>query len=189
MNPGELLIVKSSSDICTDELSIIRSVAALNRTTPLVVDLTKGEKIEDIPEGHCFDLVYLCGHGSVDGMGGVLNETWEKIAFDICTAACTKDGATVFCACCRGGLRSAAMAFFLNCPSIEYVVGPKSNVFPQAIILGFHAIMYGILFRRSEPDDACEAAYVATGQKFIVHDFQQYVDSGQIELEDGTLGS
>jgi len=184
MNPGELLIIKTSADVCAEELSIIKSVAALNETTTVVVDITKGEKIEDIPSGHCFDLIYLCGHGSVEGMGGALDESWEKISIDICSTACTQEGATIFCACCRGGLRAAAMAFFVNCPSIEYVIGPKSNVFPEAIVLGFHTLMYGIMFRRSEPDDAAKAAYKATGQRFVVHDFQQYIDSGQLSYSD-----
>jgi len=183
MKSGELLIIKSSDDICVEELDIIKSVAALNHTDTIIVDMTKGQKIEDIESGRCFDLIYLCGHGNVNGMGGTLDCSWNEIAISICSAACTKVGATIFCACCRGGLRAAAFAFFDNCPSVEYVVGPKSNVFPQAIILGFHAIMYGILFRRSEPEDACEAAYIATGQRFLVHDLQHYIDSGQINFD------
>lgn len=75
---------------------------------------------------------------------------------------------------------SAAISFFKNCGSVDFVVGPRSEIYPQSIILGFHAIMYNLLFRKSEPDDACDAAYKVTGEKFIVHDAQQYLAEGKL---------
>ena len=66
--------------------------------------------------------------------------------------------------------------------AVGFVVGPRSEIYPQSIILGFHTIMFNILFRKSEPDDACDAAYKATGKKFIVHDAQQYLAEDQLGL-------
>ena len=40
--------------------------------------------------------------------------------------------------------------------------------------------MYNLLFRKSEPDDAYDAAYKVTGKKFIVHDAQQYLAEGKL---------
>lgn len=177
-----LLLIKASQDVCNDEIDTIRSVSSIHQIDTIVVDLTIGETIENKATGHCFDLIYLCGHGNFQGMGTEDGSvmTWDKISQDLCQTACTKPGATVFCACCRGGLLNAAISFFKNCGSVGFVVGPRSEIYPQSIILGFHAIMYNILFRKSEPDDACDAAYKATGKKFIVHDAQQYLAEGQL---------
>jgi len=173
----ELLIIQSAGDICDEEIKIIEAVSSLHHIDVSRVNLDAGENISSIPAGKCFDLIYLCGQGSVDGMGGSFCKSWDEIAVEICNTTCTKNGATIFCACCRGGLKTVAKAFFNECPSVEFVIGPRSNIYPESLILAFHVVMYNIFFRKSEPPEAAAMACQSTGQEFIVHDQQQWKDA------------
>ena len=64
-----LLLIKASQDVCNDEINTIRSVSSIHQIDTAVVDLTIGETIGNKINGHCFDLIYLCGHGNFHGMG------------------------------------------------------------------------------------------------------------------------
>ncbi len=173
----QLLILQKSSDVSEQELQVIASLNQLHGIEATVVNLCKNENIAEKTQSKCFQLVYLCGHGNIDVFGGDGScDTWTNVAAELCNATCTQN-ATIFCACCRGGLQSVAKAFFDNCNQVSFVCGPRADTTPHTLILGFHVFLYGLLFRSSDAETAAEAASHATGYKFQVHDRQTLEDS------------
>lgn len=173
----QLLILQKSADISEHELRVIQSLNQLHGIEATTVNLCNHESIAEKTRGKCFQLVYLCGHGNIGSFGESGNcESWSNVAADLCSAACTQN-ATIFCACCRGGLQSVAKAFFDNCSEVAFVCGPRADTYPNTLILGFHVFLYGLLFRRSDAETAAEAASHATGYKFQVHDRQTLLDA------------
>lgn len=174
-----LLILKCSNVISIEEELVISNFCRINKIEPLTVDISR---ISEIPKGSCFDMIYICGHGNVqsveiaDSNGLVSPINWSDVAFNICTKTCVQDSATIFCACCRGGLNYIAESFFDSCPAVEFVIGPESNVYPGSLILAFETVLYSLLNRRCDPQEACEIATNATGNKYILHDRQKYLD-------------
>ena len=173
---NSLLLLKCSDDIASNEIDAIKNLAELHSVQVLCVDKTIGETIQEKAAGTCFSLVYLSGHGSLSHFGGQSGAcaTWETVAIELCEAACLQDGASIFCACCRGGLANVALTFFEYCPSVEYVCGPRASTLPNTISLGFHVLMHNLLFRCCDADEACRLASLSTGHSFLIHDRQEF---------------
>lgn len=178
MEPAnKLLLLKCAPDVSDDEVQGIRSLCALHGVEVQVVDKSNGGDIAGITAGACFSLVYVAGHGNFESVGPSSGacQSWSELALELCHAACIQPGGVVFSACCHGGLKTAAKAFFDSCPNVESLCGPKGTVYPQTLLLGFHVLMYNLLFRNGGPEQARNLAQEATGHAFNLYSQQAYL--------------
>jgi hypothetical protein len=178
-----MIVLKCSSDVSSGEVEIARNVCTLLQIQPFYVDKSAGQDIARSVGGSCFNLVYLCGHGSISAFGdpgGGRCTDWRSVGDELRTAMCLNQGATVFCACCRGGLLTVAKALLETCPMVDFVCGPRSDIGANVLALGFHTVMYNIIFRQGDPIGAARLASEATGHQFAIHDRVDLADRGLV---------
>ena len=188
MGHANLVLLKCSKDIDAHEMTLITSVCSLLGIDPYPVDKVAGETvkdkapgIKDKAPGMCFDAVYLAGHGAIDKFGSsTACVDWAAVAQDLSSSTCLNPGATVFCACCRGGLLTIAKALLKGCQTVDFVCGSRNNISANALALGFHTLMYNVVFRHGDPIEAAHLATEATGQHFAIHDRAELSDRGAI---------
>jgi hypothetical protein len=137
----ELLILRNTDDAPDDEIQMIACCARMSSLTPFIIttncDMTVNAR------GHCFSLAYLAGHGSIDSFGGnACSVSWDEVALGLCNSACFKDPAAIYCACCYGGERRIAQAFFQHCPNVSYVIGPMVEMDCCSLSVSFHSFLY-----------------------------------------------
>lgn len=174
---NSLLLLKCADDVSSAEVQGITSLCDLHGVKVIVVDKSAGQRIHEMAVGSCFTLVYVAGHGDFESVGSSSGtcQSWGQLALELCNAACIQPGGVVFCACCHGGLGTAAKAFFDSCPSVENVCGPRGSVFPQTLLLGFHVLMYNLLFRNGGPEQSCSLAQEATGHSYSLYSQQAFL--------------
>ena len=174
-----LLLVKFSNDVLSEEIDAVRCIATLNDFSVEIVDLCKGHQLrENAPVATQFDFLYLCGHGNVnracDDQANCMS--WQQFAEGLCAAGCIKEGALLFCACCRGGLDNVCKAFFDSCPNVHYVCGPRSDTTAAHLLAGFHTVLHSAFTRDSDFEVAARIASDLTGRNFVIHDHQTFAD-------------
>ena len=171
-----LLVLKCSGDLDKSEIDSVKNIAELHNVQPIVIDKAKGETIAFHTTWRCYSLAYIAGHGNFQSIGESCGpaQSWGALAEELCSAACMAPGAVLFCASCHGGLASAAEAFFDKCPSVENVCGPRGSVCAPTLLLGFHVLMYNLLFRNGGPEQSCSLAQQASGHAFSLHSQQEY---------------
>lgn len=184
MSPGDqLLIIQCSRDIRSAEIAAVQACVSIHGLDTTHVNLCNNDKLDVLTANKCFRLAYICGHGNVSQ---VCNEEgngvcWNDMASALCSTACMAPDAVVFCAACRGGLKTVAKSFFTNCPSVEYVVGPRADIYPPSLMLAFHVFMFNKIFRMSDAETAIEITSSATGFKFDAHSRQAFIDQAILE--------
>lgn len=184
MNAGDqLLIIQCSNDISSDELAAVQACVGIHGLETTHINLCKGDDLVAMTAGKCFSLAYVCGHGNITQLCNELGHgvTWEVMAASLCSSACMTRNAVIFCAACRGGLQTVAKSFFINCPNVEYVVGPRADIYPPTLTLAFHTFMFNRIFRRADAETAIEITSTATGFKFDAHSRQAFMDQAILE--------
>jgi hypothetical protein len=184
MNPGDkLLIVQCSNDIAAAELDAVRACVGMHGLEVIHVNLCKNDDLVALTTGKCFHLAYICGHGNITRLCNELGNciTWDQMAMSFCNSACMAENAVIFCATCRGGLKTVAQSFFKNCSNVEYVIGPRADIYPATLTLAFHVFMFNKIFRRSDSETAIDITSSATGFKFDAHSRQALMDNAHME--------
>lgn len=141
-----------------------------------------------------FDYIYLSSHGDNCGFANeseTLNVSWFRFGSIVCSTSCLKQGGILMLSCCRGGLNEVAYDMFWNCPSIEYVVGPRQSLNSADMLVGFQLLMYNLEHRNLDPIVACDRVLKGTDIRFTCFDRMETMsDPGYInrkkELDDTT---
>lgn len=120
-----------------------------------------------------YDYIYLSSHGNAQGFSNSLesiNFTWYKFGVLLCETRCMGDDCVVMLSCCRGGLNQISYLLFHICPSLSYVVGPRQNLCPNEMLIGFNLLLFNIEHRRLDPVTACKKIELGTDIRFVCFD-------------------
>lgn len=120
-----------------------------------------------------FDYIYLSSHGDNCGFSNeneTLNISWFRFGAMVCSSSCLRQGGILMLSCCRGGLNEVAYDMFWNCPSIEYVVGPRQSLTSADMLVGFQLLMYNLEHRNLDPIVASDRVLKGTDIRFTCFD-------------------
>lgn len=120
-----------------------------------------------------FDYIYLSSHGDNCGFANeceTVNISWFLFGSMVCSSEVLKQGGILLLSCCRGGLNEVAYDMFWNCPSIEYVVGPRQSLTSADMLVGFQLLMYNLEHRNLDPIVACDRVLKGSDIRFKCFD-------------------
>jgi hypothetical protein len=176
-----ILLVRASNDVCSTEVTHIQKICEMFSIDHHVIDLvTLDDFVEETKALGKFDYLYLGAHANPHSFGesnGSTSYSWIEFATALCTADCLNPESVLLLGCCRGGLRMVAMAMFLACGKIDYVVGPRWTVTAQDITTAFHVFLYNLAIRKEQPSTAASRSSLATGYDFYYYDRVEVEDS------------
>lgn len=170
----KLLILQASEDISDAEVLNIASQADMYGVKSTINKIkTRDDLRQALHTGTQYDYIYLCTHGDNECFGnstGTLNMTWLEFGVTVCSANCTTKDSIFMLSCCRGGLNQVAYDMFLTCGKIQYLCGPRQNVRPVDLVIGFNIFLYNIEVRRMDPIVAAQKVLQATDIRFKCFD-------------------
>jgi hypothetical protein len=176
-----MLLIKASNDVCATEISHIEKICEMFSIAHEVVELTSLENFaSDVRALGRFDFLYLGAHANQHSFGesdGSTSFGWGHFAGWLCATDCLKSESVLLLGCCRGGLKMVAMAMFIACGKIDYIVGPRWTVTPQDITTAFHVFLYNLAIRREQPSTAATRSSQATGYDLYYYDRVEIEDS------------
>jgi hypothetical protein len=120
-----------------------------------------------------FDYIYLSSHGDNCGFSNeseTLDVSWFRFGSMVCASSCLRQAGVLMLSCCRGGLNEVAYAMFWNCPSIEYVVGPRQSLTSADMLVSFQLLIYNLEHRNLDPIVACDRVLKGTDIRFTCFD-------------------
>jgi hypothetical protein len=122
-----------------------------------------------------FDLLYLSSHADANGFGeNPYENPWDKFADTVCATDCMLPEATLFLACCRGGLKTVTLNMLSVCNKIDYIVGPVWKAKGADITPAFRAFCECCYTRkdgtREAPCNLREKMSEAARQEFACYD-------------------
>lgn len=170
----EMLILKASEDIKDVEIDNIASQAKMYNIQCYIFKIDSYQKLyETLFTPQKYDYIYLATHGCETSWGnisGTVNITWLNFAAMICGSHVAKEGAIVFHSCCRGGLNQVAWQMFACCPKIEFVCGPRHNLYSVDLITSFNLFLYFIEIKNIDPVRSAEKVLNATDVRLVCYD-------------------
>ncbi len=120
-----------------------------------------------------YDYIYLASHGCETHWGnisGTVNINWISFAALVCSSQVAKPGAIFLHSCCRGGLSQVAYQMFACCPKIEFVCGPRHDIYPVDLVISFNLFLYNIEVKRIDPVRSAEKVLTATDIRLLCSD-------------------
>lgn len=122
-----------------------------------------------------YDLLYLSSHADDTGFGeNPWDNPWDEFATAVCVSDCMLPEATLFLACCRGGMKTVALNLLSVCNKIDYIVGPEWKAKGADISNAFRAYCECCYTRKDgtkEPPCCIEKELTkAAGQTFACYD-------------------
>jgi len=201
-----LLILKTSIDICGDEVGIITHQCQLLGITVEEKAIDTPTKMEQTIRGYNgqlrFDYIYLCAHGNKDGfdidMGHIRYDMkWDDFSTLVCSEGILNENSIILLACCRGGLFKVSSEMMAACGFLNFICGVKWTIKSWDLTTGFLVFLYNIEKKQAEPDYAAQKASLATDYTFTCYDraeleahpqyehikFQLYLRNGWIDNE------
>lgn len=183
--PKQMLILKASEDIDNAELQSIVHQSSLYNIESEIVEIKDENDLQNcIYNGNKYDYIYLATHGCKDSFGNIsdtLNVSWIKFAAYVCSGEIANPEAIFFHSCCRGGLNKVAWEMFACCQQIEYVCGPRHDVYNLDLLISFNLFIYFIENRKIDPVRASEKVMEATDVRLVC------LDRIETELEGGYI--
>jgi hypothetical protein len=169
-----MLILRASDDIDEAEVNNVATLAELYKIETTINDIDSYDTLYSVLNyGIKYDYIYLATHGcetSFGNISGSLDVKWLDFAATVCSSGIANQGALFFHSCCKGGLSQVAWEMFASCPSIEYVCGPRHNVFPTDLTTVFNLYLYYIEMKGIDPVRAAEKALLATDIRLVCFD-------------------
>ncbi len=169
-----MLILNASDDIALEEINNIASQISLYKIKPIIRKVTSFDTLFDALYTHeKFDYIYLATHGcdtSFGNISGTVLISWVTFAAMICRSDVANEGAIFLHSCCRGGLNQVAYQMFGCCGTIEFVCGPRHDVFPVDLITAFNLFLYNIEVKKIDPVRSAEKVLVATDIRLVCFD-------------------
>jgi hypothetical protein len=170
----EMLILKASEDVKAAEIGNIVSQAEIYDIKSYVFSIDSYQKLYDtLFTPQKYDYIYLATHGCETSWGnisGTVDISWLNFAAMICGSSVAKEGAIVFHSCCRGGLNQVAWQMFACCPKIEFVCGPRHDLYPEDLITAFNLFLYFIEIKSIDPVRSAEKVLTATDVRLVCYD-------------------
>ena len=173
------LIIKATSSACNNELDSIRIALKTHRVETRDIEwLSQNDFLAQMgePSKEKYDLVYLAAHADMYGFGesgGFSLHTWDELANAICMSSCMLPGATLFLGCCRGGMKTVALAILRGCDQINYICGPVWTTKGTKLIQAFNSFAECKFAENVEPDVIKQRMSNAAGQQFSCYDRQE----------------
>ena len=178
-NSKNLLILKASEDIHEAEVSNIQSQVELYGIRVTVVEALKNEDITAaLYKGVSYDYIYLATHGCEDSWGnisGTIDMTWIEFGAHVCASGVSKPGAIFLHSCCRGGLEKVGFDMFACCEQIQLVCGPRFNVKPHDLVMGFNLFLYNIEIKGVDPIVSAQKVLNAIDLRLHCMDRLEYI--------------
>jgi len=170
----EMLILNASEDITSEEIKCIAGQAELYSIKCYLHNIASFKDLyECLFNGQTYNYIYLSTHGcetSFGNISGSVSVKWMTFAAMICASGVAKEGAVFFHSCCRGGLNQVAWEMFACCPKIEFVCGPRHDLYAEDLVTAFNLFLYNIEIRKIDPVRSAEKVLTATDVRLICYD-------------------
>lgn len=120
-----------------------------------------------------YDYIYLSAHGSSTGFSNekdTLDISWVQFAECLYNDDCLNEDSHILLSCCRGGLNDVAFDLIYFCDNINIVVGPKTNLNSDDLVMAFISYLYNVECRSLDPVIAAEKVKTAFDLRFMCFD-------------------
>lgn len=169
-----MLVIKAGNDIADAEIANVVSQLKLYNIEATQNEINSYDSLYKVlHQGNTYDYIYLATHGCETSWGdisGSVSITWIQFAALICSSGVANPGAIFMHSCCRGGLSQVAWQMFACCEKIEFVCGPRNNVYSVDLITAFNLFLYNIEVKRIDPVRAAEKVLLATDIRLVCFD-------------------
>lgn len=158
----------------SDEINSIQSLCNLYEIDYQTIFISTSEVFFDsLKEGKSYDYIYLSSHGNEYGFSNGTKELdirWTQFGEVLYNRNILKEESLILLSCCRGGLNDVAFDLINFCPHINYVIGPRTSLLTEEVLIGFSVFLFNFIFRGIDPIVACEKVKSATDLRFMCYD-------------------
>ena len=170
----KMLVIKAGEDIADAEITNVVSQLSLYEIEATREEINSYRDLyEVLHKGVNYDYIYLATHGCETSWGnisGTVSISWIQFAALICSSGVANPGCIFLHSCCRGGLSQVAWQMFACCEKIEFVCGPRNNVYSVDLITAFNLFLYNIEVKRIDAVRAAEKVLLATDIRLVCFD-------------------
>ena len=172
----KLLLIKGSKDIADNEIWIIENICSQYNLECIRKDIANDADLKTVliagtPE---YDYMYFATHWCEASWWGSeedgISVSWESFSQELCSSDIMKQWSILFHSCCKWWLNQVCYTMFSNCNKLDYICGPRQNVYPTDLTTSFALFLYYIETKNIDPVRAAEKVLLATDVRFVCHD-------------------